>query len=83
MTTKTFSQSKMGRNPFAPKPIAATSPFQSEPRAKSYEQRDYETQKSDGVLLSLLALPLRGVVLGLKSLLVARYLFAHPREWRF
>jgi hypothetical protein len=95
MTTKTFSQSKMGRNPFAPKtasasetkPTAATlktTPLhRSEPKPKSYEQRDYETVDGEGVLLAFLSLPVRSVMFGLKSLLVARYLFAHPKEWRF
>lgn len=84
MTTKTFSQNRMGRNPFAPrvseaapKPSTTPRPPRSKPSISAKSG-----QGSTTFLHFAIELPLRSFVFGLKSLLVMRYLVAHPKEWR-
>jgi hypothetical protein len=89
MTTKTFSQSgRMGRNPFG-KPVVSASATASTaaeapkragaPKRPAAEKHD----EPESLIFTALALPLRTVLFGLKSLMVARYLFAHREEWKF
>jgi hypothetical protein len=77
MTQKIASRdSKMGRNPFS---------TASKPSVKSAaEMLDSLSQADDsaGWLERAVSIPIRGLVLGLKSLLVVRYLVAHPKEWK-
>lgn len=87
MTTKTFSQQgRMGRNPFAPRATTEAAPqamasARGETRAKQASRA--ETSPGSDTLYQLaFEFPVRSIFFGLKSLLVVRYLFAHPKELR-
>ncbi len=89
MTTKLSSQAgagagRMGRNPFATKPVVTVRPTSSANAQTGTRQAGKAATHAfeDGFLFRALALPVKGIVFSLKSLLVVRYLIVHPGEWR-
>lgn len=72
---------KLGRNPFTAKPT----PRPARPVLDELNETSTVTQndrlRTKGWLEHAVTLPVRSLVFGLKSLLVVRYLMAHPQEW--
>lgn len=81
MTQKTAS-GRMGRNPFLTKPTPRSARHILDELDEITAATKAEKFGTSGWLELAVALPVRSLVFGLKSLLVVRYLVAHPGEWK-
>jgi hypothetical protein len=81
MTQKTAS-GRMGRNPFLAKPTPRSARHILDELDEITAASKADRFGTNRWLERAVALPVRSVVFGLKSLLVVRYLVAHPGAWK-